>query len=150
MLSAILRKKKKAWEIPGARKPIFKLYEAACLLHGIDPAWPLPGQLSIEELDHLIHAVIVSDPEVKTVDLRVVIPDKAIRPSDPSDIAGRQHMYITELRIGAKRNDSRFNKASDREALHNVEVERKALREYLKSQSRDIPYFLDERFDARP
>ena len=34
--------KREAWEIPGARTHVFKLYEAACYLAGACPSWPLP------------------------------------------------------------------------------------------------------------
>ena len=38
-------------------------------------------------------------------------------------------------------------KELDREALRNVEVERKVLREYRVSKSMPVPEFLHERFD---
>ena len=38
-------------------------------------------------------------------------------------------------------------KELDREALRNVEVDRKALREYLESESRPVPEFLHESYD---
>ena len=140
-------RQKEPWEIGGARQPCFKLYEAACLLQGIQPAWPLTNQLAIDELDDLVNAVIVHDDKVEYVELRVVIPDESIRPLDPSDIVGQQHYYILSLRLGGKPTDSRFNRETDRKSLRNVKVDRKALREYLESKSRDIPDFLDERFD---
>ena len=118
------------------------------MLQGIEPAWPLTNQLAIDELDDLVNAVIVHDDKVEHVELRVVIPDKSIRPLDPSDIVGQQRYYILSLRLGGKPKDSRFSRETDRESLRNVKVERKDLRAYLKSQSGDIPEFLDERFDS--
>ena len=41
--------KQQPWEVPGARQKHFKLYEAACLLAGEEPAWPLPSQMTRDE-----------------------------------------------------------------------------------------------------
>ena len=46
-----------AWDTPGARTASFKLYEAACLLVGEEPEWPLSTQTSSEEYNALCHAV---------------------------------------------------------------------------------------------
>ena len=45
-----------AWNISGARLPRFKLYEAACLLHDLDPVWPLTNQKAKEEYQFLVKA----------------------------------------------------------------------------------------------
>ena len=79
---------------PGATQQRFKLYEAACLLANVEPAWLLPNQLSRDKLDFLVDAVRVHDPDVK----RVVIPSYVMRPLDLSNFALRQHTYISELR----------------------------------------------------
>ena len=139
---------------PGAPQQRFKLYEAACLLANGEPAWLLPNQLSRDKLDFLVDAVRVHDPDVKHVELRVVIPEDAMRPLD-SSFALRQHTYISQLRIRDAQQIARLRdvksgitcKELDREALRNVEVDRKVLREYLESKSRPVPEFLHERFD---
>ncbi len=46
-----------AWKIPEARTASFKLYEAACLLVGEEPEWPLSTRKSREEYNTLCHAV---------------------------------------------------------------------------------------------
>ena len=144
-------KKKESWEIRGARKKRFKLYEAACLIVNTEPAWPLPNKLSMDELDVLVDAVRVHDPAVKHVELRIVIPDYAIRPLDTS-FPMRQHTYIETLRIKDEQQVSRYHAGTpieelDREAIRNVEVDRKVLREYLESKSRPVPGFLHEIHD---
>ncbi len=48
--------KREAWEIPGARTHVFKLYEAACYLAGACPSWPLPEGAK-EEYDLLLRAL---------------------------------------------------------------------------------------------
>ena len=147
--------KKKPREIRGAPQQRFKLYEAACLLANVEPAWQLPNQLSMDKLDFLIDAVRVHDPDVKHVDLRVVIPSYAMRPLDLTNFALRQHTYISQLRIRDAQQIARLRdvklgitcKELDREALHNVAVDRKVLREYLESKSRPVPEFLHESHD---
>ena len=139
---------------PGAPQQRFKLHEAACLLANVEPAWPLPNQLSSDKLDFLVDAVRVHDPDVKHVELRVVIPENAMRPLD-SSFALRQHTYISQLRIRDAQQIAHLRdvksgitcKELDREALHNVEVDRKVLREYLESKSRPVPEFLHEIHD---
>ena len=139
---------------PGAPQQRFKLYEAACLLAHVEPAWQLPNQLSRDKLDFLVDAVRVQDPDVKHVELRVMIPENAMRPLD-SSFALRQHTYISQLRIRDAQQIARLRdvksgitcKELDREALHNVEVDRKVLREYLESKSRPVPEFLHEIHD---
>ncbi len=140
---------------PGATQQRFKLYEAACLLANVEPAWPLPNQLSLDRLDFLVDAVRVHDPYVKHVELRVVIPSYAMRPLDLTNFALRQHTYISQLRIRDAQQIARLRdvklgitcKELDREALHNVAVDRKVLREYLESKSRPVPEFLHESHD---
>ena len=118
-----------AWNISGARLPRFKLYEAACLLHCLDPVWPLTNQKSKEEYQSLVIAA-------KEFRLRIVITDGGVR-TIGEDEKGQQtfHMAWKEADDGP-------------EALRDIEVDRKALREYLESESRTVPEFLNERFDA--
>ena len=77
-----------------------------------------------------------------------------MRPLD-SSFALRQHTYISQLRIRDAQQIARLRdlhsgtttKELDREALRNVEVERKVLREYRVSKSMPVPEFLHERLD---
>ena len=66
-----------------------------------------------------------------------------------------QHTYISQLRTRDAQQIAHLRdvksgitcKELAREVLHNVEVDRKVLREYLESKSRPVPEFLHERFD---
>ena len=53
------------WNIPGARTASFKLYEAACLLVGEEPEWPLSTQKSREEYNTLCYTVKTDQLESK-------------------------------------------------------------------------------------
>ena len=47
----------KAWQVPGARTKWFTLHEAACLVVGDEPVWPLKTQRSIEEYNMLCECI---------------------------------------------------------------------------------------------
>ena len=49
--------KKKAWEVPGSAVEKFMLYEAACMLAGDEPTWPLPTSRSRDQYNLLERAV---------------------------------------------------------------------------------------------
>ena len=129
---------------PGAPQPRFKLYEAACLLHGLDPLWPLIDQKTKDEYASLIRAA--KEYRLKIIPLRngfttTVGDDKA-----------KQHMAL----LGEVMNKGVWKTLPNgerqvtkpAEALRDIEVDRKALRGYLESESRPVPEFLNERFDA--
>ena len=114
--------KLQSWEVPGARTERFKIYEAACLLIGEEPSWPLPSAGAREEYN-----VLVGDTESCNL---TVIP--------PKDTQGQEF-------------DLAWTKGDDGpEALRNIEVHRKELRKYLRSIGRPIPKFLHEKFDDAP
>ena len=111
------QRKKEPVDPPGATQQRFKLYEAACLLAHVEPAWPLPNQFSRDKSDFLVHAVRVHDPDVKYVELRVVIPSYAIRPLDLTNFALRQHTYISQLRIRDEQQVSRYHSGTPMEGI---------------------------------
>ena len=114
--------KLQSWEVPGARTERFKIYEAACLLIGEEPSWPLLSVGAREEYN-----VLVGDAENCNL---TVIPQK--------DTQGQEF-------------DLAWTKGDDGpEALRNIEVHRKELRKYLRSIGRPIPKFLHEKFDDAP
>ena len=133
-----------AWKIRGARLPRFKLYEAACLLYDLDPLWPLINQKTKDEYASLIRAA--KEYRLKIIPLRngfttTVGDDKA-----------KQHMAL----LGEVMNKGVWKTLPNgerqvtkpAEALRDIEVDRKALRGYLESESRPVPEFLREQFDA--
>ena len=46
-----------AWQVPGARTKWFTLHNAACLIVGDEPVWPLKTQRSIEEYNMLCECI---------------------------------------------------------------------------------------------
>ena len=52
------------WEISGARTQKFKLYEAACYLVPVNPAWPLPVE-ALEEYGQLLKTIEKEDLDKK-------------------------------------------------------------------------------------
>ena len=129
------REEVQAWKIPGARQDRFKLYQAACLLVGEEPEWPLTSQLSRDEYRSLVEAV-------EAFELEIVIPDSS--PIELLKGSGNVTKALQDFELGWRRG------AEDQESIRNVEVMRLALRSYLSSISRPIPEFLDERFDPDP
>ena len=110
---------REAWEIPGASKQVFTLYEVAGLLH--------------EE---------VNDPTEKSklVEDDFIYLVKAAR-------AGRLRVMPEEDTQGQEFDMAWVQAAETAAELREVRVHRKALRELFKSVCRPVPEFLDERFD---
>ena len=123
-------KEKEAWEVPGAPQKRFKLIEAACLLANLENTeqWPLTNQRAKDEYQSLVRSA-------KEFRLRILVPDGGTR------IIGNDERGQQEFYLGWKGIDEGL------EAIRSVEVERQSLRAYLRSESRPIPEFLDERFD---
>ena len=99
------------------------------MLHDLDPVWPLTNQKAKEEYQSLVSAA-------KQFTLRIVIPEGGVR-TIGEDEEGQQAFHLAWKGID-----------DGPETIHDIEVDRKALREYLESESRPVPEFLSERFDA--
>ena len=118
---------KPGWEIAGARKKHFTLKEAAALIAGDDPIFPLMGQARDE------YDILCQDAENGT--LPVLIP----KGKEFAPVHGGRPI-VQELALKAQK---KFHK----DILQKVKVERKPLRDYIRSQDRPVPEFLSERFD---
>ena len=119
---------KRAWEIAGARKKHFTLKEAAALIAGADPIFPLTG-LARDEYDTLCQ-------DVESGTLPVLVP----RGKEFAPIYGGKPV-VQELALKAQ-------KQFHEDILQKVRVEREPLRDYIRSQGRPVPEFLIERFDS--
>ena len=108
------------WKISGARTQKFKLYEAACYLVRVNPAWPLPAKAR-EEYDQLLKTIEKEDL------------DKKNQPGH--DTLSFKAGYLKG--DGEQVPDTR----------HTLKIERQVLRRYLLTLNRSIPEFLEERFD---
>ena len=134
------------WGIPGAPQQRFKLREAACLLAELrnTEQWPLTDQKAKDEYSSLVKAA-------HECRIRIILPYVGFR-SGSLDWKENQQIALRgeEVTKGVevKLLDGRTQYTQRLEALRDIEVDRKDLRAYLKSQSRAIPKFLDERFDS--
>ena len=116
------QKKREAWKIVGARRQKFKMYVAACLLAGDESAWPLPTERARDEYAALSKAVRSG---------------RLDGPGEPED--------TLSFEFGWREGDE----ADDHpDTTHEINIDRRTLREYLRSIGRSIPEFLEERFDG--
>ena len=143
MRAAFYRKKKKYWEIGGAPKKRFKLYEAACLLREIDPVWPLTSQKTNDEYSSLVKAA--HECRIRIIPPAVGFRSGSLDWKENQQIALRGEEVTKSVEV--KLLDGRTQYTQRLQALRDIEVDRKALREYLESESRPVPEFLHERFD---
>ena len=111
---------KEAWEVPGAESQVFTLREVAALLHPSQPGLALDQGLVDDEMEYLAKAVKAERLEV--------MPEE--------DDTGNREFDMAWIRS-----------AETADELRCLRVHRKVLREFLKSVSRPVPEFLDERFD---
>ena len=119
---------KRAWEIAGARKKHFTLKEAAALIAGADPIFPLTG-LARDEYDTLCQ-------DVESGTLPVLVP------------SGKEFAPIYGGRPVVQKLALKAHKRFHEDILQKVRVEREPLRDYIRSQVRPVPEFLIERFDS--
>ena len=111
------RRERMAWEIKAERAQQFRVYEAACVLTGKAPRWPLEKETPEENEYELLRLALLDDE------------------------LGGELTHEAGFAEGDGGDESR---------LHLVELERRNLRAYLQAKGREIPEFLDERFDKRP
>ena len=94
-----------AWQILGARTKWFKLYEAACLLVGDDPVWPLKTKRSIEEYNELCECIRTEKlddpkcPQGDTLSFQFGHQTKENLEGDRGTI--RQYLYLQNRNIPA-------------------------------------------------
>ena len=110
---------KPAHEIPGARAWNFALYQLACLLVAETTTWPLQSQKTRDEFNSIC------------------------RYADGVPGLGEEIGYNTD---DFPPDITDYTQASG--TIYKVRITRVQARQYLHSQGRSIPEFLDERFDA--
>ena len=118
-------KKKEVHELPGAGCQNFTLFQISCLLSDVEPQWPLPTQAARDEFNRLCRAIsgdIFGEDLAKELGFRH--PDY---PPSISDYTERE-------------NDPNIT-------IHQIRIDRRQARQYLYSNSRAVPEFLEERFD---
>ena len=112
-------KSKAAHELSGARAWDFALYQLVCLLVDDETTWPLKSQRARDEFNGLC------------------------RYMDTIPGLGEEIGYNTD---DFPDTITDYTEASG--TIHQVRITRIQARQYLHSQARSIPEFLDERFDA--
>ena len=125
-----IRPLRAAHEILGATTRHFQLYEAACLLVGDVPVWPLPSARTRNEYADLYKAI------------------REGRLDDPTDF--RDDTLSIHLSLLEFEDEEREKMRPDlvKNIRHELEIDRWTLRRYLSVVNRSIPEFLEERFDS--